>query len=344
MNTLKNNTPKQVFTMLVIVTALALLSSCDWFKKEQSTDTNQPADKPLAAIPAFNADSAYVYIEKQLAFGNRVPTSPSHDKCADYLIAHFKQHADTVYIQKYVTTAFDGTKLNSTNIIASFNPHAATRVMLSAHWDSRPFADQDTIDQNKPIQAANDAGSGVAILMEVAKGLQAQKPNIGVDLVLFDSEDYGQPSNSTLPQVENSYCLGSQYWAKNPHVANYKADFGINMDMVGASDAVFMREQVSVTNADWVSQYVWGLADRLGYSSLFVPQMAGAITDDHLYVMQGRQFPCIDIIHYSNQSGFGIHWHTHRDDINWISKNTLQAVGRTVLQAIYQYNSEKKAA
>jgi glutaminyl-peptide cyclotransferase len=298
----------------------------------------------LATIPAFNADSAYVYIERQLAFGNRVPTSPSHDKCADYLIAHFKQHADTVYIQKYVVTAFDGTKLNSTNIIASFNPQATTRVMLSAHWDSRPFADQDTIDQNKPIQAANDAGSGVAILMEAAKALQSQKPNIGVDLVLFDSEDYGQPSNSTLPQVENSYCLGSQYWAKNPHVANYKADFGINLDMVGASDAVFMREQVSVTNADWVSQYVWGLADRLGYSSLFVPQMAGAITDDHLYVMQGRQFPCIDVIHYSNQSGFGIHWHTHRDDMNWISKNTLQAVGRTVLQAIYQYNSEKKAA
>ena len=330
--------------MLIVLTALAFLSSCDWFKKEQSTDMNQPADKPLAAIPSFNADSAYVYIEQQLAFGNRVPTSPSHDKCAEYLIAHFKQHADTVYIQKYVTTAFDGTKLNSTNIIASFNTHATTRVMLSAHWDSRPFADQDTIDQNKPIQAANDAGSGVAILMEAAKALQSQKPNIGVDLVLFDSEDYGQPSNSTLPQVENSYCLGSQYWAKNPHVANYKADFGINLDMVGASDAVFMREQVSVTNADWVSQYVWGLADRLGYSSLFVPQMAGAITDDHLYVMQGRQFPCIDVIHYSNQSGFGIHWHTHRDDMNWISKNTLQAVGRTVLQAIYQYNSEKKAA
>ncbi|MBL7799582.1 MAG: M28 family peptidase [Chitinophagales bacterium] len=344
MNTLKNSTPKQVLTLLVVVTALAFLSSCDWFKKSESTDTTQPEDKPLAAIPAFNADSAFVYIERQLAFGNRVPTSPSHDKCADYLIAHFKQHADTFYIQKYVVTAFDGTKLNSTNIIASFNPQAATRVMLSAHWDSRPFADQDTIDQNRPIPAANDAGSGVAVLMEVAKALQSQKPDIGVDLVLFDSEDYGQPSNSTLPQVENSYCLGSQYWAKNPHVANYKADFGINLDMVGASDAVFMREQVSVTNADWVSQYVWGLADRLGYASLFVPQMAGAITDDHLYVMQGRQFPCIDVIHYSNQSGFGIHWHTHRDDMKWISKNTLQAVGRTVLQAIYQYNSEKKAA
>jgi len=328
---------------IIVLLFAATLSSCNWFKKTDITEPTEPQKPSLAAIPNFNTDSAYHYIEQQLAFGNRVPTSPSHDKCADYLIAYFKQHADTVYIQKYTATAFDGTKLKSTNIIASFNPAAKTRVMLSAHWDSRPFADQDTIDQNKPIPAANDAGSGVAILMEVAKAIKSQPTQIGVDLVLFDSEDYGQPADSKLPAVENSYCLGSQYWAKNPHVPNYKADFGINMDMVGADDAVFMREQVSVTNADWVSQYVWGLADRLGYSALFVPQLAGAITDDHLYVIQERHFPCIDVIHYSNQSGFGIHWHTHRDDMKWISKNTLQAVGRTMLQTIYQYNSEKKS-
>lgn len=324
---------------------LLFLSSCKWFEHKTAdvVENNNSNTDTLAKIPAFNADSAYSYIEKQLSFGFRVPNTAAHEKCANYLIQFFKQYADTLYVQKYTVTAFDKTTLKSTNIIASFNPHAANRIMLSAHWDSRPFADQDTIDTNKPIPAANDAGSGVAVLMEIARVLKTQPANIGVDLVLFDAEDYGQPEDSELPHVQDSYCLGSQYWASNPHTPNYRADFGVNLDMVGASDAVFMREQISAVNADWVTQYVWGLANRLGYGSLFVSQIGGAVTDDHLYVMKGRQFPCIDIIHYSNQSGFGIHWHTHRDDLNWISKGTLEAVGKTVLQTVYQYNSEKKA-
>ncbi len=329
---------------LFLIFLLGSVSSCKWFKK-----TSTPVENPttvadtLVATPPFNADSAYSYIEKQLAFGFRVPNTAAHEKCANYLIQFFTQYADTVYVQKYTVTAFDKTPLRSTNIIASFNPQVTNRIMLSAHWDSRPFADQDSVNKNKPIPAANDAGSGVAVLMEIARALKMQPPQIGIDIVLFDAEDYGQPEDSKLPRVNDSYCLGSQYWAKSPHIPNYRADFGINLDMVGAHDAVFMHEQFSATNAGWVGQYVWNLANRLGYSSLFVPKFIGGITDDHLYVMKGRQFPCIDVIHYSEPNGFGIHWHTHRDDMSWISKNTLAAVGKTVLQTVYQYSSEKKA-
>ncbi len=320
------------------------LSSCNFFKSEptETVENTQTSVDTLLATPTFNADSAYSYIEKQLSFGYRVPNSAAHEKCANYLISFFKQYADTLYTQKYTVKAFDGNQLKSTNIIASFNPKAVSRIMLSAHWDSRPFADQDTINENDPILAANDAGSGVAVLMEIARALKAQPIQIGVDLILFDAEDYGQPMNSKFPRMEDSYCLGSQYWANLPHVANYRADFGINLDMVGAPDAVFMHEQFSATNADWVGQYVWGFADRLGYGSLFVPQLASGVTDDHYYVMQGRKFPVIDVIHYSNTGGFGEFWHTHQDNINWISKSTLTAVGRTMLQTIYQYNAEKK--
>jgi glutaminyl-peptide cyclotransferase len=319
----------------------SLLIGCHLFdKKENSTDVVQEA--PLVKIPNFNADSAYIYIERQLAFGPRVPNTKGHQDCARYLADYFRQYADTVIVQSFVATSFDGTKLQSQNIIASFNPTAKNRILWSAHWDSRPFADQDTIDKNKPILAANDGGSGVAVLMEMARLIRSQPTSLGIDIILFDAEDWGQPADSKLPPVENSYCLGSQYWAKTPHIPNYKADFGVNLDMVGASDAIFMREEISVTNADWVSQYVWGLAARLGYENLFSSQMAGAITDDHLYVIRGRQIPCIDVIHFSNQSGFGIHWHTHRDDLSWISKNTLQAVGRTMLQVIYEYETSLK--
>lgn len=331
---------KSLFLIFLTVS----VSSCNWFKKTSTpVENTTTVTDTLVATPPFNTDSAYSYIEKQLAFGFRVPNTIAHEKCASYLIQFFKQYADTVYVQKYTVIAFDKTPLKSTNIIASFNPLATNRIMLSAHWDSRPFADQDTVNIHKPIPAANDAGSGVAVLMEIARTMKTQPTQIGIDIVLFDAEDYGQPEDSKLPRVDDSYCLGSQYWAKSPHIANYRADFGINLDMVGAHDAVFMHEQFSATNADWVGQYVWNLADRLGYSSLFVPQLTGAITDDHVYVMRGRKFPCIDIIHYSTPNGFGKHWHTHQDDLNWISKGTLDAVGKTVLQAVYQYNAGKKA-
>lgn len=332
----------QFFRLSLLILVLFGLAACNGSQKQPEKNREKPASDTLVAIPSFNADSAFSYIEKQLAFGFRVPNTSAHEKCANYLIGFFQQYTDTVYIQKYTVTAFDKTPLKITNIIASFNPQASNRIMLSAHWDSRPFADMDSIDRHKPIPAANDAGSGVGVLMEIARALQAKRPNIGIDIVLFDAEDYGQPMDSKLPQVSDSYCLGSQYWAKTPHIAGYRADFGINLDMVGAHDAVFMYEEFSVNSAGWVVQYVWGLASRLGYGALFVPQMGGAITDDHLYVMRGRQFPCIDIIHHTGHGGFGAHWHTHQDNIDWISKNTLEAVGKTVLQTVYQYSAEKE--
>jgi Zn-dependent M28 family amino/carboxypeptidase len=316
-------------------------SSCFLFEKKETTP--EVKEDVIVSAPAFSADSSYVYIERQLAFGPRVPNTKAHKDCAKYLADFFSTYADTVFVQSFEATAFDGIVLNGENIIASFNREAPTRILFSAHWDSRPFADQDTIDQNKPILAANDGGSGVAVLMEMARVLSTNRPTLGIDIVLFDLEDYGQPANSTLPYIEDTYCLGSQYWGRKPHIPNYKADFGVNLDMVGGYDAVFMREQISVSNADWVSQYVWGIAARLGYSHLFSNQLAGAVTDDHLYVIRGRQIPSIDVIHFTNHSGFGDHWHTHRDDMTWISKETLAAVGKTMLQVIFEYDAKKKA-
>ena len=188
-------------------------------------------------VPSFNADSAYNFIADQVAFGPRVPNTKGHIACADYLIEKLNSYCDTVIVQEAKLTAFDGNVLNSKNIIASFKPKRAKRVMLCAHWDTRPFADQDSTNKNIAIEGANDGGSGVGVLLEIARQFSLKKPDIGVDIILFDSEDYGQPSESEYPRMEHSYCLGSQYWATHLHKDNYFAKFGILLDMVGGENA-----------------------------------------------------------------------------------------------------------
>ncbi len=290
-------------------------------------------------VPSFNADSAYNFIADQVAFGPRVPNTKGHIACADYLIEKLNSYCDTVIVQEAQLTAFDGNVLNSKNIIASFKPLRAKRVLLCAHWDTRPFADQDSINKNSAIEGANDGGSGVGILLEIARQFSLKKPDIGVDIILFDSEDYGQPSESDYPRMEHSYCLGSQYWATHLHKDNYFAKFGVLLDMVGGENAVFTQELASVTFAPKIVKKVWNTAAKLGYGSTFKFQKTNLIIDDHLYInnlAQGR-VPTIDIIEYNpiTESHFYEHWHTHEDKLENIDKNTLKAVGQTVIDVVY---------
>jgi Zn-dependent M28 family amino/carboxypeptidase len=309
------------------------------------TDTpKEPIQPPVFTIvkaPDFNADSAYYFIEKQVNFGPRVPNTPQHDAAAAWLIEKTTEFADTVYIQKADLKAFDGTMLKSTNIIGSFNDNAQKRILLAAHWDTRPFADQDSERTNEPILGANDGASGVGVLLEIARILSEKNVSIGVDIIFFDSEDYGQPSFSNLPYVADSYCLGSQYWAANPHKKNYSADFGILLDMVGAENAIFTHEGTSVYYAKNYLNRVWNIAKAIGFSNYFSFQETPPITDDHLYVNKILGIPTIDIIQYekTSRSGFGHYWHTHKDDMSIIDKNTLKAVGQTVTQVVYQFDS-----
>jgi len=290
-------------------------------------------------VPSFDEDSAYNFIADQVAFGPRVPNTKGHIACGDFLIEKLNSYCDTVIVQEAQLTAFDGNVLNSKNIIASFKPLRAKRVMLCAHWDTRPFADQDSENKNVAIEGANDGGSGVGVLLEIARQFSLNKPDIGVDIILFDSEDYGQPSESEFPRMEHSYCLGSQYWATHLHKDNYFAKFGILLDMVGGKNAVFTQELASTTFAPQVVKKVWNTAAKLGYGNTFKFQKTNLIIDDHLYInnlAQGR-VPTIDIIEYNpaTESHFYEHWHTHEDKLENIDKTTLKAVGQTVLDVVY---------
>lgn len=309
------------------------------------TDPPKPevVDKPkgLVAAPNFNSDSAFVYIETQVNFGPRVPNSEAHELTKNWLANKLNTFADTIYLQNADLKAFDGSILKSTNIIGVFNPQATQRVLLAAHWDTRPFADQDLTNTASPIDGANDGGSGVGVLLEIARLLKEQPVNVGVDIIFFDAEDFGQPSFSNLPPVPDSYCLGSQYWAANTHVPNYKANFGILLDMVGGYNATFTHEGTSVYFAKNELNKVWGIAKAIGYSDYFSFEETNPITDDHFYINRIANIPTIDIIEYdrSTPSGFGHYWHTHKDNMEVIDKNTLKAVGQTVTQTIYQFNS-----
>ncbi len=331
---------KNTNSIFYVLICLLLFAGCEGgCKREQPTIVPQYSLEIPA--PAFNADSAYFYIEKQVAFGPRVPNTQQHIDCGNWLESKLLEFTDKVYIQEGQVTAFDGTKLNFKNIIGAFNPENKNRILLAAHWDTRPFADQDADPSKRdtPIDGANDGASGVGVLLEIARQLKANRVNIGVDIILFDAEDYGQPENSKLPQKPDSYCLGSQYWAKKPHVQGYRAKYGILLDMVGAKGSTFLMETYSVKYAPSLVRRVWNNAAHLGFSNYFLfKNTPRPIIDDHYYINVIAGIPTIDIIHVDQSlpNMFGKFWHTHDDTMELIDTNTLKAVGITVLFTLYQ--------
>ena len=290
-------------------------------------------------VPAFNADSAYRYVKEQVDFGPRVPNTAAHRACGDYLIGKLKQFGAQVHVQEADLVAYDNTILKARNIIGAYRPDSRRRVLLCAHWDSRPYADAERgkKQQKQPILGANDGASGVGVLLEIARLIQQQAPAIGVDIVFFDAEDYGIPSFYRGPYKADTWCLGSQYWARVPHVQGYNARFGILLDMVGGRGATFYRERFSQRTAPAEVKKIWEAAHRLGFGSFFPQEDGTEVTDDHVYVYNLAHIPCVDIINYDPQSdtGFGDFWHTHDDDLNVIDPATLNAVGRTVMEVVY---------
>jgi Predicted aminopeptidases len=289
--------------------------------------------------PDFNADSAYSFVEKQAGFGPRVPGTPAHAACGDYLVDKLTQFGAQVTEQHADITHYDGKNLPIRNIIGSYHPENEKRVLLFAHWDSRPFADEeaDAGRRKQPILGADDGASGVGVLLEIARQLQQHPVNVGIDLIFFDLEDWGQPSFDTDFVQGDWWCLGSQYWSENPHVENYKAAYGILLDMVGSANATFLKEEYSVQYASNVVEKVWSTASKLGYGKYFLPQRGGYITDDHVPVNQRHRAPSINIINLKTDSrtGFGPHWHTLRDDMRTIDRNSLKAAGQTVFEVVY---------
>ena len=329
--------------------------------------------------PAFCADSAYAYIEKQMSFGPRVPNSKGHNDCAVWLIQKLRSFGAEVELQRGQMPDYRGHMQQIYNIIAHFSPSSSPRILLGAHYDTRPWCDEEEnySDRYYNVPGANDGASGVGVLLEVARqiglrlsvsdsvlsgeaDLSAERsvsPKGGlstpVDIIFFDCEDMGTPRVYTGVEREDTWCLGSQLWAtnyaqrSNPQFSessnsqivkssNPQYRFGIVLDMVGAPDASFPKEMYSTQYAGNYQQQIWAAAQKLGYGSMFNNQQSYPITDDHYYINYIAGIPCVDVIHYDirNATGFPHWWHTRNDNMDNISKSTLQAVGEVVMSQL----------
>ena len=313
---------------------LLALAGC----KHNQPPAPQPAgvDYSQVAIPAFSADSAYSHVSAQLAFGPRTPGSRGWQQCADYLVQRMRLWCDTVIVQPFNATLWDGSTVPGRNIIASLNPQADRRILLGAHWDSRLWADHDpSQDKHKePVPGANDGASGVAVLMEMARVMSQMPPSVGVDFVFFDVEDQGVPSWADAYE-EDSWCKGAQHWARNRHVPYYTAVYGVLLDMVGTHQPRFSKEEVSRTFAPGLTDKLWNVAAALGHGNIFINQNTDPILDDHYYVNRLAGIPMVDIVQNNPQGSFFEHWHTTHDDLEAISPETLRIVGTVVMTTLY---------
>jgi len=326
-----------IFSLLLFIAALV---ACK--EKDKKNSSSAEKSSRVVKVPDFNQDSAYLFVKKQVDFGPRIPNTKSHQLAGDFLIAYLKQTGAQVKVQEFESPTFDGHQLQLRNIIATYFPDKQKRILLAAHWDTRPFADKDHDQPNAIFDGANDGGSGVGVLLEVARIMEtAPAPEVGVDIIFFDGEDWGERNGSQtstpLPEgLKEWWCLGSQHWAKNKHKPNYSAYYGILLDMVGAKNAQFHREGYSLEFAPGIVDKVWSAAGRLGYSHFFVNKNQAGIIDDHLFVNPIAKIPMIDIVHYEPGIGFFGDWHhSRKDNLELISRETLEAVGTTVMNVIY---------
>lgn len=292
------------------------------------------AEEPMATV-AVSADSLYGFVEQQVALGPRTPGSEGHARCVEYITTALRRYGvDTVTVEGGKATTWEGKQFDLKNIFAQINGDASNRVLLLAHYDTRPWADEDpdAANHSKAIDGANDGGSGVAVLLEVARVLGRQLPDsLGVDLLFVDLEDSGETGGD-----EDTWCLGTQQWVKNmPYTSANRPRYGILLDMVGGRDAKFHREYFSQRHASPVVDKVWSIARRSGLGERFVNSNGGGVVDDHLHI-NGAGIPCIDIIENMNEhtGSFNPSWHTMDDSLQAIDRTTLRDAAQVVVNTL----------
>lgn len=313
---------------------LLLLAAC------KSDPPAQASEKPMAQlkVPMFDSALAYSKVEKQLSFGTRVPGSSTHTQCKNWMVETMKSYGWSVEEENFKATVYTGEELPGTNVISKYNPDATTRILLAAHYDTRHIAEKDDNEslQDEPIMGADDGATGIAVLMALAKIIGESDLAIGVDMVFFDLEDYGDPGPNGNPE---SWAIGSRHWAKNVDRA-YKPKHAILLDMVGAKDATFPKETYSRRMNPQLVDKVWKLAQDMGYGNYFVDEDRGGVMDDHISVANHAGIPMIDIIHKTHD-GFGHYHHTHKDDIGIVDRRTMKAVGQVMLSVIFNTQNGK---
>lgn len=328
----------------MIALAVSGFGACSGSAASTNANASSTSQQSTEKTVAFDVDSAMSYLKAQVDFGPRVPGSDAHSKCGDWLVDKLKSiGADTVIIQKATVKGLHGENIPIRNIIGRFNTSAAKRALLLAHWDTRPWADEDSdpANHNTPIDGANDGASGVAVLLEIARNIKANGTQSGVDILFTDAEDGGlsapdDADAATIQKYEDTWCRGTQYFVANPPYENaLNVEYAILLDMVGGRDAIFPAEYFSYQSSPRMTERVIRQAQRMGVASRFPRRVAGAINDDHVPLIKSG-IQAIDIIEAANAEtgGFNPTWHTLNDNITNIDPATIDAVGRVVTAVI----------
>ncbi len=317
---------------------LLCLSLCSCAPKSSGRESGADAGESRAQVHSvFNADSAYNLVKAQVDMGPRTPGSEGHAECERFIKDRLESYgASDIQEQRTKVITYDGVTHPCVNIFARFNPDQKKRILLLAHYDTRGTADNEALEEDraKPIPGANDGGSGVGVLLEIARNIGAKRPEIGVDMLFVDMEDSGEQSSW---DGDKTWCLGSQEWVKDmPYAPGELPEYGVLLDMVGGRDARFHREYVSHSRASEVVDKVWRMAASSGYGAKFPNELSVPVIDDHIYINDAG-IPCVDIIETNNihTNTFPATWHTLSDDMGSIDRGSLKAVGQTVLNLIY---------
>ena len=272
----------------------------------------------------FDGEAAYRYAGTQVSFGPRIPGSPGWQKAGDWIVAQMRTRADTVIEQRWMHRLANGDSIPMRNILARFRPAATDRVLYMTHWDTRPVADNDPNPANrtKPILGANDGASGVGLFVALGDLLKKTPPNVGVDLLFVDGEDYG----TFGPPKDVDVLIGSTYFASHLPSPGYQPIFGVLFDMIGDKDLDIYQEQNSLARAPEVVSRVWDMASKLGYSQYFIPEPKYAVTDDHIPLLQAG-LRVIDVIDIDYGPANNSYHHTLADTMDKISAKSLGIVG-----------------
>jgi len=317
---------KKTLFLLIFGCLFFLISCTEDFKFIENKDIN------------FNEDSAFLYIKMQTDFGARVPNTQAHKDCAIFLENKLKSFGAIVIIQNTKLKRFDGEQLEIYNIIAQFYPEKKDRILLFSHWDTRYYADmeQDSAKRFHTVLGANDGGSGVGVLLEIARQISENEPNIGVDIIFFDAEDQGQPIYMNIYD-EKAWCLGTYFWTENLHTNNYKPLYSIELDMVGGKNAEFYQEANSLFFNNKLVKKIWKIAEILSYSQFFIKAKSEPIFHDFVVISQNLKIPSIIIIENSpnKKIPYNETWHTQNDNLENIDKKSLKAVGETILELVF---------
>lgn len=308
---------RRVRFIISIIFMLFALSACT-FSEKKDADIQY----------SFDGSKAYELLSAQATLGDRSPGSKNAKECIDLIKTNLTPYCDKVYKEKFIANV-NGQKIPMTNIIGIINPKAENWIMLSSHWDNRPFSDKekDAAKQENYCPGANDGASSTAVLLELARVLSRQKPDVGVMLVFFDGEDYGKG--------EDNMYFGSKYFSSNiSNHARYAGDiknikYGILLDMIGDSDLNIYVEQNSNVFAPKIVDNIWNAAAKLGYKKIFIPDVKYAISDDHI-PLNNAGIPTVDIIDFDYK-----YWHTNADTPDKCSEKSLKIVGDVITKVIY---------